>query len=57
MVTRPRSGRRRRGMAALEVVVVAALFVPIAVFLLMVGFMACRNFYHVVASLVDWTIL
>lgn len=52
-----RSRGKRRGMASLEVVVVTGLFLPVSVYLLYLGFLACGNLYHVIASLVNWPIM
>jgi len=47
----------RRGLSSLEAVMVTAIGVPAAAFLVHIGIQACRGFYRIVASLVDWPYL
>lgn len=47
----------RRGLASIEVVIVTGLAFPASAYLLVLGFRACRNLYHVVATLVDWPLM
>lgn len=44
----------RRGLSSMEAVMATGITVPVATFFLVVGFRACKYFYHTVATLVCW---
>ena len=48
---------RRAGHAAVEVVMVTSVLIPVAAFLLFLGFRAWVNLNYVINTLVDWPIM
>lgn len=52
-----RTGRVRRGLSSLEVVLATGIMLPLAIALFFVGRRACGRLYEIIESLVTWPYL